>query len=202
MLQRSYAAEPILALACTLDGAYCAGGGPSGTVHLWEVGSGRLLRSWPAHYKVRITSVSPSSLCRCPCCAPASRNWTADPCSALVPALRLSCMPSSCSGWHLTSGKLLTALAAVLPCFATLTTSGKCCNPERPPRCSHCTSPTLRRLSSSTIDPAMLIPPAWPHRQQRVAVMHQAQGCRVRSSLLPEPTSTNLRAVSMRLHRR
>ena len=52
MLQRSYAAEPILALACTQDGTYCAGGGPSGSVHIWEAPSGRLLRSWPAHYKV------------------------------------------------------------------------------------------------------------------------------------------------------
>ena len=52
VLQRSYAAEPILALACTQDGTYCAGGGPSGSVHIWEAPSGRLLRSWPAHYKV------------------------------------------------------------------------------------------------------------------------------------------------------
>ena len=88
MLQRSYAAEPILALACTLDGAYCAGGGPSGTVHLWEVGSGRLLRSWPAHYKVRITSVSPSSLCRCPFALRAALLPPAT--GQLTPALRLS----------------------------------------------------------------------------------------------------------------
>ena len=53
VLQRSYAAEPILALACSLDGQYCAGGGPSGSIHLWEAPSGRLLRSWPAHYKAR-----------------------------------------------------------------------------------------------------------------------------------------------------
>lgn len=52
VLQRSYAVEPIVALAASLDGVHCAGGGPSGTVYLWEVPSGRLLRSWPAHFKV------------------------------------------------------------------------------------------------------------------------------------------------------
>ena len=52
VLLRSYAVEPIVALAASLDGTHCAGGGQSGTVYLWEVPSGRLLRSWPAHYKV------------------------------------------------------------------------------------------------------------------------------------------------------
>ena len=52
VLLHSYAVEPIVALAASLDGAHCAGGGQSGTVYLWEVPSGRLLRSWPAHYKV------------------------------------------------------------------------------------------------------------------------------------------------------
>ncbi|CAL8463828.1 g3362 [Coccomyxa elongata] len=51
VLQRSYAVEPIVALAASLDGTHCAGGGQSGTIYLWEVPSGRLLRSWPAHYK-------------------------------------------------------------------------------------------------------------------------------------------------------
>ncbi len=44
--------EPIVAVACSPDAVYCAGGGQSGTIYLWEVPSGRLLRSWPAHYKV------------------------------------------------------------------------------------------------------------------------------------------------------
>lgn len=65
MLQRSYAAEPILALACSLDGQYCAGGGPSGSMHLWETPSGHLLRSWPAHYKARSLLPSPGSPCIC-----------------------------------------------------------------------------------------------------------------------------------------
>jgi len=56
VLQRSYAVEPIVALAASLDGVHCAGGGPSGTVYLWEVPTGRLLRSWPAHYKVSLPS--------------------------------------------------------------------------------------------------------------------------------------------------
>lgn len=53
MLQRSFAAEALTCLACSPDGAYLAAGGASGTLYLWEVGSGRLLRAWAAHYKVR-----------------------------------------------------------------------------------------------------------------------------------------------------
>lgn len=34
-----------------MDGAYLAAGGASGTIYVWELGSGRLLRTWPAHYK-------------------------------------------------------------------------------------------------------------------------------------------------------
>jgi pre-rRNA-processing protein IPI3 len=49
--QRSFPPEQITALASTSDGAYCAAGGVSGAVHIWEVTSGRLLRSWPCHYK-------------------------------------------------------------------------------------------------------------------------------------------------------
>ena len=51
-LQRSFAAEPIVAIACSADGCHVAGGGASGQLYLWQAGSGRLLRSWPAHYKV------------------------------------------------------------------------------------------------------------------------------------------------------
>ncbi|CAK0786493.1 hypothetical protein CVIRNUC_009706 [Coccomyxa viridis] len=51
VLQRCFAVEPITAVACSLDGVYCAGGGQSGSIYVWEVPSGRLLRSWPAHYK-------------------------------------------------------------------------------------------------------------------------------------------------------
>ena len=54
--------EPIAAVACSLDGNYCAGGGQSGNIYVWEVPSGRLLRSWPAHYKVRLKQGRCSSL--------------------------------------------------------------------------------------------------------------------------------------------
>ncbi|KAG2429250.1 hypothetical protein HXX76_011019 [Chlamydomonas incerta] len=51
VLQRSFAAEALTCLACSPDGAYLAAGGASGTLYLWEVGSGRLMRAWAAHYK-------------------------------------------------------------------------------------------------------------------------------------------------------
>ena len=54
VLQRCFAVEPVTAVACSPDGVYCAGGGQSGNIYVWEVPSGRLLRSWPAHYKVRL----------------------------------------------------------------------------------------------------------------------------------------------------
>jgi WD40 repeat protein len=50
---RSFAPEPLSAVACSPDGVFCAAGGASGALHLWETSTGRLLRSWPAHYKVR-----------------------------------------------------------------------------------------------------------------------------------------------------
>ena len=81
VLQRCFAVEPITAVACSLDGIYCAGGGQSGNIYVWEVPSGRLLRSWPAHYKVRleqghraafVSSIelqTPSAIClRCSTC--------------------------------------------------------------------------------------------------------------------------------------
>ncbi|GAB4815509.1 hypothetical protein N2152v2_002555 [Parachlorella kessleri] len=49
--QRSFAVEPLTAVAATADALYCAAGGTSGSIYIWEVSSGRLLRSWPAHYK-------------------------------------------------------------------------------------------------------------------------------------------------------
>jgi len=52
VLQRCFAAEPVFALAASADGCHVAGGGASGHVYLWQAASGRLLRSWPAHYKV------------------------------------------------------------------------------------------------------------------------------------------------------
>ncbi|KAK9008772.1 hypothetical protein V6N11_080250 [Hibiscus sabdariffa] len=48
---RSYTMEAICPISCTKDGIYIAGGAPSGNVYLWEVTSGRLLRTWHAHHK-------------------------------------------------------------------------------------------------------------------------------------------------------
>ncbi|KAL4854511.1 Protein ROOT INITIATION DEFECTIVE 3 [Chlorella vulgaris] len=48
---RSFAAEQLTAVTATRDGTFCAAGGASGAVFVWETSSGRLLKSWPAHYK-------------------------------------------------------------------------------------------------------------------------------------------------------
>ncbi|XP_024171419.1 protein ROOT INITIATION DEFECTIVE 3 [Rosa chinensis] len=45
----SYPLEAIVSLACTKDGVYLAGGAPSGNAYLWEVNSGKLLKTWRAH---------------------------------------------------------------------------------------------------------------------------------------------------------
>ncbi len=60
-LQRSFAAEPIVAIAASADGCHVAGGGASGHLYLWQAASGRLLRSWPAHYKVCLRYCSPGN---------------------------------------------------------------------------------------------------------------------------------------------
>jgi pre-rRNA-processing protein IPI3 len=49
-----HAPERIGPLAVSDDGSMCCGGGVSGRLYLWEVGSGALVRSWDAHYKVYI----------------------------------------------------------------------------------------------------------------------------------------------------
>ena len=59
LLQRSFAAEPIVAVAASPDGTHVAGGGVSGHLYLWQSSSGRLLRTWPAHYKVHLSSLYP-----------------------------------------------------------------------------------------------------------------------------------------------
>jgi pre-rRNA-processing protein IPI3 len=50
-----HAPEKIGPLAVSDDGSLCCGGGVSGRLYLWEVGSGALVRSWDAHYKVYTT---------------------------------------------------------------------------------------------------------------------------------------------------
>ena len=51
LLQRSFTLEPITAVVASPDGSFVAGGAASGTVYIWQTGTGRLMRSWPAHYK-------------------------------------------------------------------------------------------------------------------------------------------------------
>ena len=52
VLQQAFTVETMHALAATADGTFVAGGGASGSIYVWASGSGQLLRSWPAHYKV------------------------------------------------------------------------------------------------------------------------------------------------------
>lgn len=52
MLQRAFAAEALTCVAGSEDGGLCAAGAASGRIYLWQTGSGRLLKSWSAHYKV------------------------------------------------------------------------------------------------------------------------------------------------------
>lgn len=53
LLQRCFAAEQLRCVAASPDGSLVAAGGASGRVYVWQAGSGRLLRLWPAHYRVR-----------------------------------------------------------------------------------------------------------------------------------------------------
>ncbi|KAG1674968.1 hypothetical protein FOA52_014763 [Chlamydomonas sp. UWO 241] len=50
-LQRSFIQERATCVAASRCGSHLAAGAASGAVYLWEVASGRLLRSWGAHYK-------------------------------------------------------------------------------------------------------------------------------------------------------
>jgi hypothetical protein len=56
LLQRCFAAEQLRCVAASPDGSLVAAGGASGRIYVWQAGSGRLLRSWPAHYRVRLTA--------------------------------------------------------------------------------------------------------------------------------------------------
>lgn len=51
LLQRCFAAEALTCVAGSEDGGLCAAGAASGRIYLWQTGSGRLLKSWSAHYK-------------------------------------------------------------------------------------------------------------------------------------------------------
>ncbi|CAN1802259.1 Protein ROOT INITIATION DEFECTIVE 3 [Linum perenne] len=48
---RSYQIEAIGPLACTFNGMYLVGGALSGNAYIWEVTSGRLVKTWRAHHR-------------------------------------------------------------------------------------------------------------------------------------------------------
>ncbi|KAJ4815815.1 hypothetical protein LUZ62_028381 [Rhynchospora pubera] len=48
---KSFPAEPIGPLIANSEGTYLIGGGASGSIYLWEVASGKLLKKWHAHYR-------------------------------------------------------------------------------------------------------------------------------------------------------
>ncbi|XP_074561760.1 protein ROOT INITIATION DEFECTIVE 3-like [Curcuma longa] len=48
---RSFPAEPIGPLISNAEGTYIIGGGSSGSIYLWEVFTGKLLKKWHAHYR-------------------------------------------------------------------------------------------------------------------------------------------------------
>ncbi|XP_074560463.1 protein ROOT INITIATION DEFECTIVE 3-like [Curcuma longa] len=48
---RSFPAEPIGPLISNAEGTYIIGGGLSGSIYLWEVFTGKLLKKWHAHYR-------------------------------------------------------------------------------------------------------------------------------------------------------
>ncbi|XP_039688988.1 protein ROOT INITIATION DEFECTIVE 3 isoform X2 [Medicago truncatula] len=47
----NYTVEAIGPLSCTKEGIYLVGGALSGTAYIWDVTSGKLLKTWTAHYK-------------------------------------------------------------------------------------------------------------------------------------------------------
>ena len=86
---RSFAPEPITAVACSPDGVYCVAGGASGALHIWDTSSGRLLRSWPAHYKVRPASLHCAQRVHAShvaCCHPSSWRSASGRASARAPS--------------------------------------------------------------------------------------------------------------------
>lgn len=50
-MQRSFVVEAVGAVTASPCGGFLVAGGASGTIYIWDVASGRLLRSWAAHYK-------------------------------------------------------------------------------------------------------------------------------------------------------
>ncbi|CAH9111160.1 unnamed protein product [Cuscuta epithymum] len=48
---KSFPSESINPLVSNADGSFIAGGGASGSIYLWQVATGKLLKKWHAHYR-------------------------------------------------------------------------------------------------------------------------------------------------------
>ena len=51
VVTRSFTSEPLTALVGSPCGTFLVGGGASGSIQVWEVATGRVLRQYPGHYK-------------------------------------------------------------------------------------------------------------------------------------------------------
>ncbi len=50
-LHKFFVGEPVGVVASSPDGAFFAGGSLAGAAYVWETATGKLLRTWPAHFK-------------------------------------------------------------------------------------------------------------------------------------------------------
>ena len=50
-LHKFFVGEPMGVVASSPDGAFFAAGSLTGAAYLWEVSTGKLVRTWPAHFK-------------------------------------------------------------------------------------------------------------------------------------------------------
>ena len=50
-LHKFFVGEPLGVVASSPDGAFFAGGSLAGAAYVWETATGKLLRTWPAHFK-------------------------------------------------------------------------------------------------------------------------------------------------------
>ena len=50
-LHKFFVGEPMGVIAASPDGAHFAAGSLTGAAYIWEVSTGRLVRTWPAHFK-------------------------------------------------------------------------------------------------------------------------------------------------------
>ena len=50
-LHTFFVGEPMAVVAASPDGSHFAAGSVTGAAYVWEVSTGRLVRTWPAHFK-------------------------------------------------------------------------------------------------------------------------------------------------------